>query len=341
MNFSELDIRCMDDLLKLPWFDKNEAGKIRFKPGADVPPVYDNHSHLGWSYLFGGVIDHMKDDLPLRYYYDFEKPTPEHLLDEQGHPTAAEAKLIENDIYVIMFRCPPVSRTQTVPHLQREMDLFDVRGIAIAPIEIPIRSRHARQTLAACEIAGDKRLIPYAGIHPQTPNPEKCIAAQIKRGAKGLKFHPEFQFVAPDHPKAMRIFAACEKLKLPVLCHSGCTGKEPGFMQKLAAMERYDIVFKTFPELQFVLGHAGIKYNDEAVAYANKYPQVWLDLAGQTTPQIRNILKRADNDRILYGSDWPFYPMAVTLARTLVALEDFPQSRLKVMYSNMERLLDL
>lgn len=90
-----------------------------------------------------------------------------------------------------------------------------------------------------------------------------------------------------------------------------------------------------------MLGHAGIKYNDEAIAYANKYPQVWLDLAGQTTPQIRNILKQADNDRILYGSDWPFYPMAVTLARTLVALEDFPQSREKVMYSNMERLLNL
>lgn len=331
----------MDDLQKLPWFDKNEEGNIRFKPGADVPPVYDDHAHLGWSYLFGGVIDHMKADLPLRYFYSFEEKDADNILDVQSHPTRAEAKLVENDIYMIVFRCPPIARTQTAPHLLKEMSLFGVKGISLAPIEIPIRSRHARQTLAACAASGDPRLIPYAGVHPQTPNCEKRIADQIAQGAKGLKYHPEFQFCAPDNPRAMKIFEACEKLGVPVLSHSGCTGQEPPFMQKLAAMERYDIIFKTFPNLQFILGHAGIKFNDEAIAFANKYPQVWLDLAGQTTPQIREIVKRADHDRILYGSDWPFYPMAVTLARTLVALEDFPQAREKVMHDNMERLLKL
>jgi len=339
MDLTQLDIRCMDDFTKLPWFDKDEQGRIRFKPGTDVPPVYDDHSHFGWSYYFGHVIDHNKKYADTRYYYDFEKPAEENILDVQGHPSDAEAKMVEKDIYFILFRCPPISKGQTVPNMIEEMDLFGVRGISVLPIEIPMRSRHARQTVAACK--ADPRLIPFAGVHPQTPSFEKRIKDQVADGARGLKFHPEFQFCAPDHPKAMRIFEVCEQLGLPVLCHSGCTGTEPPFMQKLAAIERYRTVFETFPNLNFIMGHAGLRNTDEAIAYANEFPQVYLDLAGQTTPQIREVLKRADHDRILYGSDWAFYPMAVTLARTLVALEEFPQAREKVMYRNAERLLGL
>jgi len=332
------EIKCMNDFPKLPWFEKGDDGHIRIKKGT-CPPVYDDHSHFGWSYFFGHVIDHGKKYGDTQYFYDFEQPAPENILSVQGHPTDPEAKLIERDIYKILVRCPPIAKRQTAPNLLEEMERFNVQKIALSPIEIPLRSRHARQTVATCRMDG--RLVAYAGVHPQTPSYEKRIRDQVADGALGFKYHPEFQFCAPDHPRALRIFAVCEELGLPVLCHSGCTGQEPPFMQKLAAMERYDVVFRTFPKLNFILGHAGLKYNEEAIAYANKYEQVWLDLAGQTTPQISLVLRKADRNRILYGSDWPFYPMAVTLARTLVALEEFPDALEKVMYGNMQRLLKL
>lgn len=339
MDILDIDVRTLDDLAKLPWFEKRDDGHIWMKEGADCPPIADDHSHLGWSYFFGRVINHLDAPGPVQYYYDFTIPAEADILHEQGHPTDTEAKMIEKDCYLIIGRCPPVSKTQTVPNLLAEMERFDVRHIVSAPIEIPGRSRHARQTVAACK--SDPRLISYAAVHPQTPSYEQRIKDQVADGALGLKYHPEFQFCAPDNPRAMRIFAVCEELGLPVLCHSGCTGEEPPFMQKLATMDRYRVIFETFPKLDFIMGHAGLRNTEEAIAYANEFPRVWLDLAGQTTPQIELVLEKADHDRILYGSDWPFYPMAVTIARTLAALEKYPQAKEKVMYKNMERLLKL
>ena len=46
-------------------------------------------------------------------------------------------------------------------------------------------------------------------------------------------------------------------------------------------------------------------------------------------------------DRVLYGTDWPFYHQALTLARVLIATEDDPALRRAVLHDNAARLLDL
>ncbi len=339
MNLEQIEVRTYNDLAKLPWFKIGEDGVLRVDPDAGVPAIIDDHSHLGWSYFFGGVIDHFDASRKVQYFYNYDEP--QDVLNEKVHPTEAEKKLLEKDIYLILFRCPPIARTQTATQLLEEMALFNVRHVISLPIEIPIRSRHARQTFAAAQRIGDDRFIPFAGVHPYTPSYEKRIRTMVAQGARGLKYHPEFQFVAPNNKKAMRVFALCEELGLPILCHSGFTGSEPPFMQKLAALDRYRVVFESFPKLVFILGHSGLKNVPEALAYAAEFPQVYLDLAGQTVDVTKEIIKKADNDRILYGSDWPFYPMAVTLARTLVATEGNPTARRKILHDNAARLFNL
>ena len=338
MGLDKIEIRTYADIAKLPWFKIGVDGELRIDPGAGVPEIIDDHSHFGWSYYFGGVVNLLDGSRPLRYFYNYD--TPQDVLDEKEHPYPEEKKMIEKDVYLILFRCPPISRTQTVPHLLNEMDRFNVKHICISPIEIPIRSRHARQTFAACSTCAD-RLIPFAAVHPYTPSYEKRIRDMVGQGARGFKYHPEFQFVAPDNKRALRVFALLEELGLPVLCHSGFTGTEPKFMQKLAALERYRVIFESFPKLNFILGHSGLKNVREALAYAKEFPQVYLDLAGQPARMIKEIIANADADRILYGSDWAFYPMAVTLARTLVATEGMPDVRRKILHDNAARLFKL
>jgi len=339
MDLDKITIRTQSDLVKLPWFKKDDGGNLVINPDAGVTEVIDDHSHFGWSYFFGGVIDHMDASRPVQYFYDYD--VDQDVLNEKTHPTREEAKLVEKDIYMILFRCPPIARTQTAPHMLAEMDRLNVKHIFVAPIEIPIRSRHARQTFATCDKCGG-RMIPYAGVHPYTPSYEKRIRDMVAQGARGFKYHPEFQFVAPDNKKALRVFALLEELDIPVLCHSGFTGTEPPFMQKLAALPRYRVIFESFPKLKFILGHSGLKNIPEALAYAKEFPQVYLDLAGQTAECTREIIQKADNDKIMYGSDWPFYPMAVTLARTLVATEGMHESvRKRVLHDNAARLFKL
>ncbi|HOC93586.1 MAG TPA: amidohydrolase family protein [bacterium] len=338
MDLSKIDIKVYNDLAKFPWFMIGDDGKLRVRPDSGVPPVIDDHSHLGWSYFFGGVVDHLKYYGPTQYFYNYDEP--QDVLNEKAHPTDAEAKMIEKDIYMMLFRCPPIARAQTVPNLLEEMDRFNVTHIMSLPIEVPIRSRHARQTMAACKTSD--RLIPFAAVHPQTPSYEKRIRDMAADGARGLKYHPEFQFCAPDNKRALRIFEVCEELDLPVLCHAGSTGSEPPFMQKLAQMHRYRVVFESFPKLKFILGHSGLNNIDEALAYAKEFEHVYLDLAGQPVNQTRYIIQNADVNKVLYGSDWAFYPMGVTLGRTLVATEGMPEEvRRKVLHDNAARLFKI
>ena len=46
-------------------------------------------------------------------------------------------------------------------------------------------------------------------------------------------------------------------------------------------------------------------------------------------------------DRVLYGTDWPFYHQALTLARVLIATEDDRGLRRAVLHDNAARLFGL
>ena len=52
------------------------------------------------------------------------------------------------------------------------------------------------------------------------------------------------------------------------------------------------------------------------------------------------MLDRVPSDRIVYGTDWPFYHQALTLARVLLATEGAPDLRRAVLHDNAARLLD-
>ncbi len=338
MGLENIEIQTYKDIAKLPWFKIGDDGQICIDPAAGVPAVIDDHSHMGWSFFFGRVIDLFDEEPKTRYFYDYNYP--QDVLNEHNHPTESETNELTLDIALMLFRCPPIGKTQTLPNLLEEMNRFNVSYICSAPIEVPFRSRHARATFSVAEKTD--RVLPYAAVHPYSPNWEKRIREMYDQGAMGYKYHPEFQFVPPDSKYAMRIFALCEELDLPVLCHSGCTGQEPGFMQKLAGLERYRVIFESFPKLKFIMGHSGLRMQEPAVAYSNEFENVYLDLAGQTTNEVKGILETADHDKIMYGSDWAFYPMGVTLARTLVALEGYPEEvTQKILHDNAYRILEL
>ena len=44
-------------------------------------------------------------------------------------------------------------------------------------------------------------------------------------------------------------------------------------------------------------------------------------------------------DRLLYGTDWPFYHQALTLTRVLIATQDAPDLRRAILFDNASRLL--
>ena len=74
---------------------------------------------------------------------------------------------------------------------------------------------------------------------------------------------------------------------------------------------------------------------------ARRYDNVYVEIASQSLTGVRKIIERVDHDRILFGSDWPFYHQSMPLSKLLIATEGAPELRDKILYRNAARLLGL
>ena len=93
-----------------------------------------------------------------------------------------------------------------------------------------------------------------------------------------------------------------------------------------------------FPRVQFVLGHAGARDAADAMRLAAAHDNVWLEITGQGVTQLDAILAQSGTERILFGSDWPFYPLAATLAKVLLVTEKRREARPAILCHNADRL---
>jgi hypothetical protein len=139
----------------------------------------------------------------------------------------------------------------------------------------------------------------------------------------------------------MQIYQACGELDLPVLWHCGPVDIEPPAGRRRSQVRHYEKPVAENPATTFILGHSGALQAEEAVRIANRYPNVWLEVASQGLPVVRMILEKAPVDRVMLGSDWPFYHQATALAKMLIATEGDPGLRHQVLYENAARLFDL
>jgi len=145
----------------------------------------------------------------------------------------------------------------------------------------------------------------------------------------------------PDDEAMFPIYRACDELGLPVIFHGGRAGIEPEAMHQYTLMRHYEGAFRAFPNVQFVLGHAGARDAEDAITLAARHPNLWFDSHGQGVTMLARMLDKIGPDRLLFGTDWPFYHLASALAKVLIVTEDRPADRVAVLYGNAARLLGL
>ena len=54
------------------------------------------------------------------------------------------------------------------------------------------------------------------------------------------------------------------------------------------------------------------------VDMARRYPNAWLDIHGQGVSKLQEIIEATGGERLLFGTDWPFYHMGMSLAKVLL-----------------------
>ena len=158
-------------------------------------------------------------------------------------------------------------------------------------------------------------------MHPIVDRVGERLDDQAHAGARGVKMHPAVQLMAPNHPRAHGALPPLRRARPAGALHCGPVGIELESGRRRSQVSLYEQPIATHPRTRFILGHAGALQMERALDLACRYPNVWLELSGQSLANVRTILAKADPDRVVYGSDWPFYHQAIGIAKVLIATE--------------------
>jgi predicted TIM-barrel fold metal-dependent hydrolase len=256
-------------------------------------------------------------------------------------------KMTRNTMLQMMPVRNIAAKTHTIPNLLAEMDLLNIDKAILLPIKsgFPFGDNMTEWYLSEIEKSGKKdRFIVCCSVKPTLKDSPKKIEEYKLKGFKGIKMHPNFARFFPNDRAAWPSYEAAEKNKMPVLIHCGRTGQEPkkGIAKKLYSEDYADISnfsepVAAFPNVRFVFCHSGALQNEQAIRIAKENNNVWMDVQGQSIDNIRKMIDELGPERLMFGSDFPFYPLATILARTLVATENDKKVRKMIFSENAKR----
>ena len=195
-------------------------------------------------------------------------------------------------------------------------------------------------------------LIPFGAVDPRqgAKAVEKAKRLVEECGVRGFKFHPSVQGFDPSDEQYYPLYEAVQALGVPALFHTGQNGMGAGLPGGYGIKLAYsnplllDAVAADFPELQVILAHPSVPWQDEANSILTHKSNVWVDLSGWSPKYFPESLVKGVNrmfsDRALFGTDYPLIEPAKWLgAFEQAAFTD--EVRPKVLKDNAVRLLGL
>jgi uncharacterized protein len=144
-------------------------------------------------------------------------------------------------------------------------------------------------------------------------------------GLSGLKLHPSFQEIYPGDKILYPFYKKMQDYGLPVLFHTGSIGVIP-YMDCFSNPSHIDEVACDFPGLIIIIGHSGKIYYRETAMILRKHKNVYADISTNIGrdplfghhPMAWLLYKFKSYagcmDRIIFGSDYPFYMQDETLS---------------------------
>jgi predicted TIM-barrel fold metal-dependent hydrolase len=246
--------------------------------------------------------------------------------------------------------------TQEPLTVDETAEYYRERGIAAVVFTVDATTNLGHAPNSVDEIVEGARrhvdvLIPFGSVDPlQGERAVDEARRQAALGVRGFKFHPSVQAFDPSDPAYIPLWACIEELGLPVLVHTGQTGAGArlpggwGFRLSLSNPMLLDDVAARHPDLQVIMAHPSVPWQDEAISVATHKGNAWIDLSGWSAKYFAPNLVRAArtylNDKMLFGSDFP----ALTPERWLddFAALEFPEDATQaILKGNAVRLLGL
>ncbi|WBB52944.1 amidohydrolase family protein [Verrucosispora sp. WMMD573] len=208
------------------------------------------------------------------------------------------------------------------PAIEAVAQYYRERQMAAVVFTVDARTQLAHQPLSSVEIARAATehadvLIPFGSVDPRTGTAALDLASRLieDEGVRGFKFHPTVQGFDPSDEQYAPLWGLLERAGVPALFHTGQTGIGAGmpggygFRLGLSNPMLLDPVAAEFPDLQIIMAHPSVPWQDEALSVATHKPNTWIDLSGWSPKYFPAELVRYANSllkrRVLFGTDYP------------------------------------
>jgi predicted TIM-barrel fold metal-dependent hydrolase len=208
------------------------------------------------------------------------------------------------------------------PDLDSIADYYRERRMAAVVFTVDAESQLDHPALSSEQIAeGAARnndvLIPFGSVDPRKGSAAVGRARRLvtEHGVRGFKFHPTVQGFDPSDEAHYPLYETLQDAGVVALFHTGQTGIGAGmrggrgFRLALSNPMLLDGVAADFPDLQIIMAHPSVPWQDEALSVATHKHNTWIDLSGWSPKYFPESLVRAANSylkrRVLFGSDFP------------------------------------
>lgn len=178
-----------------------------------------------------------------------------------------------------------------------------------------------------CRLArDDDRFVPLVAVEPVRVGVDASVAELetlvATEGAAGIKLHPPLQGLDLSDESIWPVFEACRRLDVVVLSHSGPA--RSGGRVGAGEPDAFRPVLAAFPGLRIVLAHLGGAAWRHTTGVAREFPHVRWDLCeiieslaapnAPTAEELVSLIHEIGPERVLMGSDFPWYDMGHTIA---------------------------
>ncbi|NLD60256.1 MAG: amidohydrolase family protein [Clostridiales bacterium] len=209
------------------------------------------------------------------------------------------------------------------------------RVVAHSVATTPAQVDHINEFILSVRDRYPDRIIPFAALHPDTPDMENAVKGIVAAGFRGVKLHPDFQEFAVDEPRALRMFSLLAG-KLPVLLHTG------DYRYDYSNPNRVAHLLDELPELTAICAHlAGWSVYEEArklLAGRRIYVDTSSSLYRLKPDYAAELIRAFGVDRAFFGTDYPMWTPKEEVDR-LEALPLTASEKERIFHANVEALL--
>lgn len=326
-------------LAETPYFNLMDNGLLELAV-PDLDGIIDFHVHLGWTILLAtkvditveteetqhNFLDNLAVDLSIYSGMNFYNERPNWGKEDYIPAALSVGKNGKH-------------HTHTIPNIIREMKPLKIAKSVMLSLDIASSANSRRCGTALQDV---DELVFYCAVHPKHRKREQLIEEYIELGAKGMKVHPELQMTSIDAPEMLSLVELWKNKSggMPVLFHSGFNGFEPEKARRHANIDLYYPVAEVMEGTPCILGHSSMNQYKTAIEIAKRHSHVLLEVSGQPPAHLHEMMDRLGSERLLFGTDWPVYPQAITMTKVLMATEGNTKARNDILRDNALRILE-